>query len=136
MGAGYGECPNCGYYQYCGCEHCIETVPEGYKPIKHIGNDILQCQNCGLEMHIDWWVYFCEEQFEEKLIAIKGIQTNITKDALSNKDYSIPLDYMVEEYRPMWYVDDPDFQQRYLPWYAIDLLKKDFDERLVDAIFK
>lgn len=136
MGAGYGECPICGYYQYCGCEACIDDVPEGYKPIKHIGNDILQCQNCGLEMHIDWWVYFCEEQFEEKLIAIKGIQTNITKDALSNKDYGIPLDYMVEEYEPMWYVDDPDFQQRRLPWYAVDLLKKDFGERLVDVIFQ
>ena len=136
MGVGYGECPYCGYYQYCGCEACIETVPEGYKPIKHIGNDILQCQNCGLEMHIDWWVYFCEEQFEEKLIAIKGIPTNLTKDALSNLEYAIPLDYMVEEYEPMWYVDDPDFQQRYLPWYAVDLLKKDFDERLVDVIFQ
>ena len=136
MGAGYGECPYCGYYQYCGCEACIDDVPEGYKPIKHIGNDILQCQNCGLEMHIDWWVYFCEEQFEEKLIAIKGIQTNITKDALSNLEYVVPLDYMVEECEPMWYVDDPDFQQRYLPWYAVDLLIKDFGERLVNVIFQ
>lgn len=133
MGAGYGECPYCGYYQYCGCEACIDDVPEGYKPIKHIGNDILQCQNCGLEMHIDWWCINCEEQFTEKLIEIKGIPTNITKDALSNKDYGIPLDYM-DEYEPMWYVNDQDFH-RIRPWYTMDLLKKDFNERLIDEIY-
>lgn len=134
MGAGYGECPNCGYYQYCGCEACIDDVPEGYKPIKHIGNDILQCQNCGLEMHIDWWCYFADQQFDEKIIMIKGIQTNLTKDTLSGA-YGIPKDCMVEEYKPMWYIDDPDFH-RYLTHYKIKILKKDFGERLVDVIFQ
>lgn len=49
-------CPNCGYDQACGCPNCVDKLRTGQKPYIVVGDtDIIQCANCDLKAHIDWW---------------------------------------------------------------------------------
>ena len=49
-------CPNCGYEQECPCEHCQKNFPQKGSPWIWTEGDAIQCSNCGITMHSDWWL--------------------------------------------------------------------------------
>lgn len=61
------KCPLCDYPQYCPCEPCLERLPKGFDPWvwDEDGNHV-NCVNCGLYLHVDYWLDISCEQIDEQ----------------------------------------------------------------------
>ena len=65
-------CPNCGHYQYCGCDSCRERNIKKYDPLipyVWIDGELVMCGKCGLMAFPEWWgnlAILIDQQFEEK----------------------------------------------------------------------
>ena len=60
------KCPRCGYEQYCPCKSCKARIPKNYKPWIERHGDLIECANCGISRHIDWWEDEAVEQYRKE----------------------------------------------------------------------
>jgi len=60
------KCPECGYEQYCPCEHCRDLCPPKHKKWIWIDGELIKCANCGITKHADWWLDKSMEILKER----------------------------------------------------------------------